>query len=211
MRVGRLVFYRAGATVRRYRALTIPAHDGFPEQGKDPMALAGTASITIAEMREFASFSAAEQRYIRRGLDIGLARCDAFALWGRSPSECLAIRAQYVAYQDLKSLRGALPDDNSLDGLETFCGKLTRLAAFDLAQNRIASFGAFRFLYERLLGAGARPWLPSAFCAASALPQIEPERRRTLLQSLSEAAATAPGWSTREPVFFPEFIEEAAA
>ena len=51
------------------------------------MALAGTASITIAEMREFASFSAAEQRYIRRSLDIGLARHDAFMLWGRSPAE----------------------------------------------------------------------------------------------------------------------------
>jgi hypothetical protein len=32
-----------------------------------------------------------------------------------------------------------------------------------------------------------------------------------LLQSLSEAAATAPGWSDRAPSFYPEFIEEAAA
>jgi len=31
-----------------------------------------------------------------------------------------------------------------------------------------------------------------------------------LLQSISEAAATAPGWSDREPSFYPEFIEEAA-
>ena len=95
------------------------------------MALAGTASITIAEMREFASFSPAEQRYIRRSLDIGLARRDAFTLWGRSPAECMSIRAQYVAYQDLKSLRGALPDETSLEGIEAFCGKLTRLAAFE--------------------------------------------------------------------------------
>lgn len=175
------------------------------------MSLAGTASVTIAEMREFAGFSAAEQRYIRRSLDIGLARRDAFLLWGRSPAECLSIRAQYVTYQDLKSLRGALPDQSSLTGIETVCGKLTRLAAFDLAQGRIEGFGAFRFLYERLLGASIRPWLPSAFCAASALPQIEPERRKTLLQSLSEAAATATGWSNREPSFYPEFIEEAAA
>lgn len=175
------------------------------------MSLAGTASVTIAEMREFAGFSAAEQRYIRRSLDVGLARGDAFLLWGRSPAECLSIRAQYVTYQDLKSLRGALPDQSSLTGIEAVCGKLTRLAAFDLAQGRIESFGAFRFLYERLLGADIRPWLPSAFCAASALPQIAPERRKTLLQSLSEAAATATGWSNREPSFYPEFIEEAAA
>lgn len=175
------------------------------------MACTGTASITIAEMREFAGFTAAEQRYIRRSLDIGLARRDAFTLWGRSPAECMAIRGQYVAYQELKALRGALPDETSLEGIEAFCGKLTRLAAFDLAQGRIESFGAFRFLYERLLGAGVRPWLPSAFCAASALPQIEPDRRKALLQTLSEAAATAAGWSTREPGFYPEYIEEAAA
>lgn len=175
------------------------------------MTAVSTASITIAEMREFASFTPAEQRYIRRSLDIGLARRDAFTLWGRSPQECRSIRGQYVAYQDLKTLRGSQPDEASLEGIEIYCGKLTRLAAFDLAQERIDSFGAFRFLYERLLGAKVRPWLPSAFCAASALPQIAPGRRKVLLQTLSEAAATAAAWSSREPAFHPEFIEEAAA
>jgi hypothetical protein len=29
-----------------------------------------------------------------------------------------------------------------------------------------------------------------------------------LLQSISEAAATAPGWSNREPVFYPEWVEK---
>jgi len=66
-------------------------------------------------------------------------------------------------------------------------------------QEKIASFSAFRFLYERLLGADVRPLLPSVFCSAAALPQIRPNQRKVLLQSLSEAAATAPGWSTREP------------
>jgi hypothetical protein len=61
------------------------------------------------------------------------------------------------------------------------------------------------------MSAAARPWLPSAFCAAAALPQIRPERRKMLLQSLSEAAATAPRWSDRAPSFYPEYIEEAAA
>ena len=32
------------------------------------------------------------------------------------------------------------------------------------------SFSAARFLYERLVGAEGRPWLPAAFCAAAALP-----------------------------------------
>ena len=47
------------------------------------MAITGTASLTISEMREFAGFTPAEQRYIRRSLDIGLGRQDAFKLWAR--------------------------------------------------------------------------------------------------------------------------------
>jgi hypothetical protein len=29
-----------------------------------------------------------------------------------------------------------------------------------------------------------------------------------LLQSISEAAATAPGWSSREPMFLPDWVEK---
>lgn len=175
------------------------------------MGSTGTASLTIAELREFASFSAAEQRYIKRSLDIGLGRQDAFKLWARDASENASIRSQYVAYQELKSLRGQVPAETGFDSLETFMGKLIRIAAFDIAQDRLTCFSAFRFLYERLLGAEVRPFLPSAFCAASALPQIRPDRRKHLLQSISEAAATAPGWSVREPSFYPEWVEKEAA
>lgn len=171
----------------------------------------GTASLTIAELREFAGFSAAEQRYIKRSLDIGLGRQDAFKLWARDASENASIRSQYVAYQELKSLRGSIPAETGFDALEAFMGKLVRIAAFDIAQDRLTCFSAFRFLYERLLGAEVRPFLPSAFCAASALPQIRPDRRKHLLQSISEAAATAPGWSAREPSFYPEWVEKEAA
>ena len=175
------------------------------------MGTIGTASLTINELREFAGFNPCEQRYIRRSLDIGLGRQDAFKLWARDAAEVASIRSQYVAYQDLKGLRSVVPDADRLDGIGDFVGKLVRVAAFDLAQERISSFSAFRFLYERLLGAAVRPWLPSAFCAAAALPQIQPLRRKQLLHSISEAAATAPGWSDREPCFFPEFIEKEAA
>ncbi len=171
----------------------------------------GTASLTIAELREFAGFLSAEQRYIKRSLDIGLGRQDAFKLWARDAGENASIRSQYVAYQELKTLRGNIPAETGFDALEAFMGKLVRIAAFDIAQDRLTCFSAFRFLYERLLGAEVRPFLPSAFCAASALPQIRPERRKHLLQSISEAAATAPGWSAREPSFYPEWVEKEAA
>ncbi|MCB2076373.1 MAG: hypothetical protein KDE55_01615 [Novosphingobium sp.] len=175
------------------------------------MGTTGTASLAINELREFASFTACEQRYIRRSLDIGLGRQDAFKLWARCPEEVASIRSQYVAYQDLKGLRSQMPDETRFEGIEDFIGTLIRVTAFDLAQERLVTFSAYRFLYERLLGAHVRPWLPSAFCAAAALPQIRPDRRKDLLHSISEAAATAPGWSDREPCFFPEFIEKEAA
>ncbi|AWW73246.1 hypothetical protein CD351_02260 [Erythrobacter sp. KY5] len=167
--------------------------------------------MAIGEMREFAAFAACEQRYIKRSLDIGLGRCDAFKLWGRTGAENTAIRRQYVAYQDLKVLRDLVPQEGAMSEVERFIGKLVRMTAFDLSQERLNSFSAFRFLYERLLGPDARPYLPAAFCAAAALPTIRPQQRKVLLQSLSEAAATAPGWSDRRPSFYPEYVEDIEA
>ncbi|MEM7689487.1 MAG: hypothetical protein AAF291_10740 [Pseudomonadota bacterium] len=175
------------------------------------MTLASTSTATIGEMREFAGFEPSEQRYIKRSLDIGLARGDAFKMWGRSEDEYASIRRQYVVYQELKSARRLVPNDGAIGDVERFTSKLLRLAVFDLEQESLASFSAFRFLYERLLGAEARPYLPAVFCAAAALPVIPPAQRKVLLQSLSEAAATAPGWSSRAPAFYPECIEDVEA
>jgi hypothetical protein len=175
------------------------------------MAKTGTASLTIAELREFASFTEGEQLFIERGLDVGLGRGDAFKAWSRRAGDEAAIRQQYLAYRELRSLRETIPCETSLDGVQDFIGALVRVTAQDLMQEQISSFSAYRFLYERLLGARSRPWLPAAFCGAAALPQIRPGRRKMLLQSLSEAAATAPGWSDREPCFYPEKVEAEAA
>ena len=177
------------------------------------MSYTETAQTILSEMREFAGFSACEQRYIRRSLDVGLGRKDAFRLWARGPAEAASIRTQYVIYQDLKLLRSLLRDE--LDGgrgaglkdLESIMAPLLHVTTFDLAQDRLESFSAYRFLYERLLGPEVRQWLPAAFCGAAALPHIRPERRKELLQSISEAAATAPGWSQRAPRFFPDYVE----
>ena len=57
-----------------------------------------TANMAIAEMREFAEFDPAEQRYIRRSLDVGLARADAFERWARDerpPGQARRARASY--------------------------------------------------------------------------------------------------------------------
>ena len=165
-------------------------------------------AMTLAEMKEFAGFSAATQRYIRRSLDIGLDRQDAMERWSRDVVEAASIRAQARLYDRLPEIRALVPDDSGLEAVEPFMAPLLVVTAFDLGQGRLTSFSAYRFLYERLLGAEARPWLPSAFCASAALPHLHPELRRKLLQSISEAAATASGWSLRQPAFFPAWVEK---
>jgi hypothetical protein len=165
-------------------------------------------AMTLAEMKEFASFPSSTQRYIRRSLDIGLDRDDAMTRWSRDVVEAASIRAQARLYRALPAIREIVPDDSGLDAIEPFLAPLVTVVAFDLGQGRLPSFSAVRFLYERLIGAEVRPWLPAAFCAAAALPHLHPELRRTLLQSISEAAATAAGWSNRQPAFFPYWVEK---
>ena len=56
-------------------------------------------AMTLAEMKEFAGFSAATQRYIRRSLDIGLGRATTRWRAGRATSvEAASIRAQARIY-----------------------------------------------------------------------------------------------------------------
>ena len=168
-------------------------------------------AMTLAEIKEFAGFSAATQRYVRRSLDVGLEREDALSRWSRDTVEAASIRAQARVYDRLDEIRTIVPDDSGLDSVEIFMAPLITVSAFDLGQGRLTTFSAYRFLYERLIGAEVRPWLPGAFCAAAALPHLHPDLRRKLLQSISEAAATAPGWSNREPVFYPEWVEKVDA
>ena len=165
-------------------------------------------TMTLAEMKEFAGFPAATQRYVRRSLDLGLERDDAMLRWSRDVVEAASIRAQARLYRTLPDVRAMVPEAAGSDAVEGLLARLIALAAFDLGQGRITSFSAFRFLYERLVGAEVRPWLPSAFCAAAALPHLHPDLRRKLLQSISEAAATASGWSNRQPAFFPYWVEK---
>jgi hypothetical protein len=165
-------------------------------------------AITLAEIREFASFPAATQRYIRRSLDIALHRREVIETWSRDLVEEASIRAQSRIYERLAEIKTLVPDDSGLDQIEPFMAPLVVVSAFDLGQDRLNSFSAYRFLYERLIGAGSRPWLPGAFCAAASLPHLHPDKRRDLLQTISEAAATAIGWSSREPTFYPEWVEK---
>jgi len=163
----------------------------------------------LAELKLFAGFTPAEQRYIRRSLDVGLNRGDANA-WARGPEELRQIELQGRRYRSLGLIRDCIPDDIDPAGTECFIAPLINIVATDLAEGKLADFEAFQFLYERLLGPAVRPWLLSAFCAAAAMPCVHPEQRKMLLQSIPVANVTAAGWSGRDPSFYPEWVEKVS-
>ena len=163
----------------------------------------------IAEMKEFATFTAAEQRYIRRSLEVAAKGVDAAVRWVRSNAEAESIERQARLYRALiPAIRAIIPDDIALDSTADFIGPLVTLSAFDLGEGKLETFAAYRFLYERLLGASIRPWLPSGFVAAAALPSLHPSQRKALLGSISGSEAAAPGWSIRKAAFTPEWVEK---
>ena len=163
----------------------------------------------ITEMKEFATFTAAEQRYIRRSLEVASRGIDAAERWARNASESEGIEAQGSLYRTLLPvIRASIPDDIAIDATVKFIGPLITLSAFDLGEGKLGSFAAYRFLYERLIGGPVRPWLPSAFVGASALPGLHPSHRKALLSSINAGDAAAPGWSIRQPAFTPEWVEK---
>jgi hypothetical protein len=166
------------------------------------------ADFKVAELREFAGFKPREQRYIKRSLDVALGTTNPVREWARDRDEEYSIRVQVELYSDLSNIRELLQRPYNINQIPETLPPLTTISVFDLNQYGLEGFSAYRFLYERLLGARVRPWLPAAFCGAAALPHLKPERRRSLLQSISEAAATASGWSEREPFFFPKWVDK---
>lgn len=163
----------------------------------------------IAEMKEFAAFSAAEQRYIRRSLDVAARGVDATDLWARNFSETASVKAQDRLYRTLLgAIRSSIPDDIDIEASAEIIGPLITLSAFDLGESKIERFSAYRFLYERLLGPSVRPWLPSAFVGAAALPYLHPDLRKSLLGSITAGDAAAAGWSNSDPVFIPQWVDE---
>jgi hypothetical protein len=162
----------------------------------------------IGEMKEFGSFPKGTQRYIRRSLDVGLDRRDASRRWARDPGERARIHVQSKVYRRLDAVRAALDALGGSEPADGLLSPLIMLTAFDLGETRLPCFASYRFLYERLLGARARPWLASAFCAAASLPHLHPATRGKLLGSISEAAATAAQWSDQEPAFVPDWVDK---
>ena len=115
-----------------------------------------SGAMLISEMKEFASFSKATQRYIRRSLDVAYGRRDPIECWARDEGEAASIRAQGRLYKQLDHHAPA--------------GSRRQRPRHDRAVHRHADHGfrvrprpgppaafrrSYRFLYERLIGASA--------------------------------------------------------
>jgi hypothetical protein len=165
----------------------------------------GRGALIFAEMQEFGSFEPEAQYHIRRSLDVARAPDPALDRWARNQDEADSIRAQAQVYRLLPVVRRSIPIAGTLAAADSFLFPLITLAVFDLSGCGLATFSQYRFLYERLLGADIRPWLPSAFAAAAALPHLMPHRSRALLASLGDPTDR---WSSREPAFQPAWLAD---
>src|SRR5436190_16976328 len=126
-------------------------------QSRREVAMDRKHSIQIlTEMKLFAHFTAAEQRFIRRSLDVGFNRGDPVGRWARSIHEADEIKAQARRYNLLGAIRPCLPDDPEPECAECFLAPLITLSAADVCKGKLTDFEAYRFLYERLLGPEVR-------------------------------------------------------
>jgi len=162
----------------------------------------------LSELKEFAGFTAAEQRYIRRSLDVAFAGLEATEHWARGIKEAAAIGLQTRTYEAIDEINSVVPADIEPDDPGSILAPLIRMSSFDLQEGKLTSFDAYRFLYERLLGAAIRPWLMSAFCAAATMPCVHPQLRGELFESLLCRDMAAINGGTGAAVFFPEWIEK---
>jgi len=166
------------------------------------------SSLLLREMQEFASFTTAEQRYVRCSLEVASARSDVKDHWARGLDEAAKIERQAQVYGALDLIRSLIPQGLEAEDAAALLAPLIAISTFDLQHGKLTSFAAYRFLYERLIGPSVRPWLVSAFAAAAALPGIHPELRAELFASLSPRAVSSFGWSSRQPLFLPEWVEK---
>ena len=158
----------------------------------------------LAEIKEFGSFDHEAQHYIRRSLDVAFAREFDADRWVRNEEEAASLVAQRHIYRALAGIRKSIPGNATLTSADSFLFPLIAVSAFDVGGGCLTSFCEYRFLYERLLSPEIRPWLPSAFAAAAAMPHGSAHSRDVLLASL--LGAMSQGWSRDAPAFYPGWL-----
>jgi hypothetical protein len=161
-------------------------------------------TMILGQIQEFGSFEFETQRYVCRSLDMAGYQRGIVERWARDDDEAAAIRSQRNVYRVLPVIRQSIPSGDALAAADKLLFPLFATTVFDLSQGKLMTFSHYRFLYERLLGAGIRPWLPSAFAAAAALPHMMPDQRRALFMSVGGALTDR--WSPAQPAFYPQWL-----
>src|SRR5437899_10334641 len=90
-----------------------------------------SGAMLISEMKEFAGFPKATQRYIRRSLDVAYGRRDAIECWARDEGEDASIRAQDRLYKQLDHLRLLVPDERGLGSIHPLVYMIYMMWAYD--------------------------------------------------------------------------------
>jgi hypothetical protein len=163
------------------------------------------------EIRMFAGFSSKVQRYIRISLLIAQdADQDLVTLCSRTVQETEEIRERQRVYMNIDNLSECFKEKMGRENFAYFVGYIIPLASYDLSHGIIWNFTQFMFLYERIFGAKIRMYLPMIYSAAAASPFIRGEIRDDLFDNIhiSEASAPPGFWSTREPSFFPGWVDK---
>lgn len=99
-----------------------------------------------------------------------------------------AISEQQFYYRELQK---AVPQSLAHWEQSQFMRIAHRCALWDLDWGAIKSYAQFEFLYARILGSDAIPFLPSVFAAAALAPNLDQEFGRALLRTL-------PDWFDRD-------------
>ena len=171
----------------------------------------GHSNKVIEELREFAKFPAYAQRNIRMSLDVYAdvvnQTCFALDRWSRDINESAHIAEKRILYRLLPKIRELTPKNNSCGEIGLFIGECLKVSSFDIMQGRIDSFNQFQFLYERMLGASARPWLTAIYLASSSLPMVSPQRISSMLYNITNEHILTKSWSSVEPKFYPQNID----
>jgi hypothetical protein len=128
--------------------------------------------------------------------------------WSRDVVEAASIRAQAKVYSRLDAIRDLVPDDSGLDAVEPFLAPLVTMTAFDLGQDRLSGFGAVSLPLRTAARGGSQAVVAGRVLRGGGAAAPAPGEAPVFLQSISEAAATAPGWSNREPCFYPEWVDK---
>lgn len=161
----------------------------------------------IEEMAEFSELSPRTQRYIARSLAVAFTKPVRIDQWARSVWETSCMMVQLDLYMRLPEARKAVPKSNAYWELADFFRYAVPCAAFDLDERRLDGFAGFKFLYVRLLGASARPWLASLYAAAVALPNCRPDEFYTS-DAIWNLEVASGSWVQKEPQFMPEWVPD---